>query len=373
MSDRILCVDDEPSILAGYQRNLRRQFTLDIAVGPQEGLTALMKETYAVVVSDMRMPGMDGIQFLSVVRDKWPETVRVMLTGENDLGATIKAVNTANLFRFLTKPCTPEDLAKTLDAALQQHRLITAEKELLEKTLAGAVRMLTDVLSLASPRAFGKAMRAKRYVRHICEKRGVKSRWQVELAAMLSQLGCITLPPEILERLVAGQPLSREDAELSKNHHAIAASLIGHVPRLDQIARMIALQPLCAANTAPDEPAAEGARIIYCALELDALIHQGQQAAQAIAALRTRLGDKYAPFLEAIAGFDHGNSVEKVRVITTRELALGMVIDEDVRTTPGLLLVSKGQEVTEAVISRLQSYAVRIGITEPFRVVLPTA
>ncbi len=231
--------------------------------------------------------------------------------------------------------------------------------------------MLTEVLSLTSPRAFGKAMRAKKYVHHIAEKCQIQSRWQVELATMLSQLGCITLPPEILDRMVAGQDLSPADAEMAKGHHKTAAKLIGNIPRLEQIAKMIALQPNIAAGDIPQDPAADGACILYVALEMDGLIQKGEQPVAAIAALRTRLGERFKPYLEAMAGLDHGGGNKQVRAIMSKDLMLGMVLDEDVRTKTGLLLVGKGQEVTEAVVNRLQGYAARVGIAEPFRVLVP--
>ncbi|MBD3337204.1 MAG: response regulator, partial [Candidatus Eisenbacteria bacterium] len=138
MTERILCVDDDVDILKGFQRLLRKEFKIDVAVGGAEALEILEeKGPYAVVVSDLRMPGMDGIQLLSRVRELAPETVRVMLTGKADTEAAIEAVNEGQLFRFLTKPCPVKRLSQALHAAIAQHRLLTAEKTLLERTLRG--------------------------------------------------------------------------------------------------------------------------------------------------------------------------------------------------------------------------------------------
>ncbi|NIQ03497.1 MAG: response regulator, partial [Nitrospinaceae bacterium] len=94
---------------------------------------------FAVVVSDMRMPDMDGIQFLSRVREHYPQTVRMMLTGYADVKTAMNAVNEGNIFRFMTKPCPPEVFEKVLSAGIEQYRLITAERDLLERTLKGSV------------------------------------------------------------------------------------------------------------------------------------------------------------------------------------------------------------------------------------------
>ena len=133
MVETILLIDDEPAILQGYQRLLRREFQVETAVGGAEALAKLRQQCFAVVVSDMRMPGTDGVQLLAKIKNEWPETIRIMLTGNADIETAVNAVNNGNIFRFLTKPCGHDLLAKTLTAALLQYRLVTAEKELLEK------------------------------------------------------------------------------------------------------------------------------------------------------------------------------------------------------------------------------------------------
>lgn len=136
MTERILCVDDEPHILEAFQRQFREQFAIETAVGGERALAAIAEHgPFAVVVSDLRMPDMDGIRLLSTIRERAPETVRILLTGYADLQAAIEAVNAGHIFRFLTKPCPSETLAKALEAGLAQYRLITAEKALLEQTL----------------------------------------------------------------------------------------------------------------------------------------------------------------------------------------------------------------------------------------------
>src|SRR6266852_5256657 len=206
MDEKILCVDDELNILLALQRQLRKQFHIECALGADKALAAVDRDgPFAVVVSDLQMPGMNGLEFLAKLKQRSPETVRIMLTGHADLEAAIGAVNQGNIFRFLTKPCSAEDLARTLEAAIEQYRLVTAERDLLEKTLYGSVKVLTEVLSLVHPAAFSRASRIHRYVRHMALEMKLPNAWQVEVAAMLSQIGCITLEPEALDRLYVGE------------------------------------------------------------------------------------------------------------------------------------------------------------------------
>ena len=120
MSTKILCVDDEENVLTGLQRSLRKQFQVDVAVGGTAGLRQIEQSgPYAVVIADMQMPEMNGVEFLKRVEARHPDTVRVMLTGNADQKTAMDAVNEGHVFRFLNKPCQPDLLAATLQAAVR--------------------------------------------------------------------------------------------------------------------------------------------------------------------------------------------------------------------------------------------------------------
>src|ERR1700692_4519473 len=111
MSERVLFVDDEPNVLDALQRTLRKQVDFHTATSGAEGLVKLRESgPYALVVSDMRMPVMNGAQFLAKAREAAPDTVRMILSGQSDLEATIAAVTEGHIYRFLSKPCPPDQL-----------------------------------------------------------------------------------------------------------------------------------------------------------------------------------------------------------------------------------------------------------------------
>lgn len=122
MENRVLFVDDDYNVLDAYKRQLRKKFDIETALGSEEGLAAVRDNgPYSVIVSDLRMPGMDGIQFLSCVKEEVPESVRMMLTGYADLQNAIKAINSGSIFRLLTKPCAPQVLAEALAEGFEQY------------------------------------------------------------------------------------------------------------------------------------------------------------------------------------------------------------------------------------------------------------
>jgi DNA-binding NtrC family response regulator len=121
---RILIVDDGELLLDALKRQLRSRFDVTTATGGKEGIRLVTSQApYAVVVSDLRMPEMDGVTLLYLIRQLAPDTVRVLLTGKADLEAATAAVNVGNIFRFLTKPCPTGMLLRALEAAVEQYRL----------------------------------------------------------------------------------------------------------------------------------------------------------------------------------------------------------------------------------------------------------
>src|SRR6478609_8240703 len=132
---RVLFVDDEPNVLTALTRNLRAVFEITSAESGQAALDVLGTTTapFAVVVSDMRMPKMDGAAFLSRVKELSPLSTRLLLTGDSDIKSAIKAVNEGQIFRFLCKHCPPDTLASAVEAAIEQHALVTAERDIMER------------------------------------------------------------------------------------------------------------------------------------------------------------------------------------------------------------------------------------------------
>ena len=273
-------------------------FDIYTEASPEGAIDLLSRgDAFAVVVSDLSMPGMDGIQFLSQIHNLSPDTVRVMLTGTAHIEDAVCAVNESNVFRFLMKPVGADALEKALMASLRQYRLVTAERELLENTLNGAIRVMVDILSLSSPVTFNRATRVTEYVNHIATQLMVPDTWQFELAALLSQIGCIMISPKIMAKVSAGKELTGAEHRTFAAHPTAAKNLLMNIPRLDSIAQMIAgqLQPY---STAADEDVFQqstvvklGASMLRVALDYDAMLMNGISPSYAISALRDRPGE----------------------------------------------------------------------------------
>lgn len=376
MTEKILFVDDEPSVLEGYKRLLGRDLSIDTAVGGPHGLTAITEcGPYAVVISDMRMPQMDGAQFLARVRDIAPTTVRLALTGYVDIETAMYAVNEGSIFRFLTKPCSKENLLKAIEAALGQHRLIHAEKELLEQTLRGSVNTLSEVLSFSNPAAFGRAMRLRRIVQHIVKKLNMETTWQFEIAAILSQLGCVTLPTELIDAAYAEKRLTEEEQKKYDAHPSIAGEMLSRIPRMEAIAQMIAGQnnsnPVVEAKGLQERQEIEfGIQLLRVGLAFEKYLARGHGKEDAIIRVKASLRDVDSSILRSLEDFAPAVPMLACECAVS-ELSLGMILKDDLYNSNGLLLVAKGQELTFQWLERLKSFAQRRVIDRKVSVWIP--
>ncbi len=367
---RVLCVDDERNVLDGLRRTLRHDFDVEVASSGKAGLLLLDRETFAVVVSDLRMPEMDGIEFLTRARVRSPDSTRILLTGNADVSAAIAAVNEGNVFRFLAKPCPASVIIPAISSAAEQHRLVTAERVLLQQTLLGSVKMLIEVLALSNPTAFGRAMRIKQRAGDVASRLGEPERWKMEMAAMLSQVACITLPAEILEALHRGETLSPSDQAMADRLPEIAESLLVEVPRIDDVRAILRHQ-----NAPPDGEADDhetvplGSRILKAVLDLDVLESQEIPFESALDILRKDTNRYDSRVLLALADPSTGEeAVETILEVPVSGLRTGMVLIDPVRGVDDRLLVAHGQEVSIGLIERLINISRNMGVKEPLRV-----
>jgi len=383
MNEKILFVDDDANLLASVQRNLHRQFQLETAIGGEAALAKMAESgPFAVVISDRQMPGMDGIQFLSLARERTPDTVRVMLTGNVDLEQAIRAVNEGNIFRFLIKPCPTDLLAKTVENALTQYRLVNAEKELLEKTLSGSVKLLTEILAMVDAKSFGQAEQLCALITRFAEKTPLPEIWEIHLAAMLSPIGYITLPPPTAVKARAGSPLTKNEQDLVEAVPEKTGLLLANIPRLEGVARIARYQNKrfngggYPRDAIVGEAIPPGSRLIKILNDLLQLQARGITQHQALEEMAARQG-WYDPELFASVSAQFGVLNEKPHAamqtisIEANNLTVGMQLTSDIYTLDDTLILSSGHHITGMILERIQNFKLIYGIREPIFVRLP--
>lgn len=381
MNRKVLLVDDDVNLLESFRRQLRKKAEIVTAEGAKAGIEAAARQgPFAVVISDYNMPGMNGVDMLRVIRHGSPDTVRVLLTGHADLEIAIQAVNEGNIFRLLTKPCPPEIIEKVLDDAFRHHDLVTAERELLEKTLTGSVAVLCDLISLVKPEVFGRVSRILPFLRGLSKRMNDPRPWETETAAMLSVVGFITLPDALINKVEKGKPLTDAEEKQFLGHPAFGARLVAKIPRMERVAAIVAYQEKhFEGGGAPrDEVKGEqlplGARILKAAVDFDILLANGMPKGEALTKLERRKGI-YDPAIVAALALVVGEQARFIlQKVHLHGLTPGMIMAEDlygVRGTENILLIAKGRELNETVIEFLLDNSRSIKINQPVAVIQP--
>lgn len=371
---RVLCVDDEPRVLDGMRRTLGMNFDVQTAAGGALALAMLDGPVrFAVTISDMRMPGMDGATYLELAAEKDPDMVRMLLTGQSDMPAAIRAINQGRIFRFLTKPCDTDLLHGAVEDALEQHRLISSEKELLQKTLYGCIDVLTDMLSLVNPLAFARAGRVKGLVQDVGRSLDLREPWQLELAVMLSHLGYVGIAPEVLARAYSGKTVSDSDRQMLDAAPRTAHKLMAHIPRIGAVLSLVeclgapppALDGLLPRSREGRLP--WGVHVILAAQRADELSHLHPMPSTIAEVLGK---EKYHPaVVDALARAEFQQlALRRVISVSARELEPGMYLLEDALSDAGVVMARGGQAVTRTVSVLLKRMALRDNLREPLSV-----
>jgi len=364
MNNRVLLVDDEVNILNSYRRNLRNKFKFDVAQSGIEALSLIAKNKYSVVITDMKMPSMDGIELLQKIKLKSPNTVRMMLTGNSDQKTAIDALNIGDIFRFINKPCSHQELCTLIEAGIEQYSLIIAEKILLNKTLKGTINVLAEVLTIVNPKIFAHTIQIRKYMLALAETLNMPVNWSFEPMIQLSQLGCVMLPDSGLSQ--NSDSFSLEQRRMIERHPCLASDLIRKIPRMNKIAHTILYQEKCFNGEGIPHDDIKGADIPYGARMLKVVLDflkfkdDGASINQASMQLSEQ-SQFYDPKILSAFKESIGSSSEQSQQLVNLELlSVGMVVQEDICTETGLLVVSKGQEMTEP-LSRIIHHCIENG------------
>lgn len=387
MTDRVLIIDDDENLLNGLRRQFHKRYRVSVAQGGEKALSlARSHGPFAVAVCDMRMPGKDGIQVLGELKKLAPETVRIMLTGNADQQTAVDAVNKGDIFRFFNKPCPPEQLAAGIDEAIEQFRLVTAERELLQKTLAGSVKVLIDVLSMIDPDAFGKATKMREWGRAMATQMMLPRAWQLDMGIMLSRIGSAAIPAEIQTKMKTGQDLTAMEQAMVSEIPETGKNWIANIPRLQPVANIVYYQEKgfdgsgfpeddCVGDAIPLE-----ARVIKVLNDL-ADASPGTTPGKATFKLLAEQAEKYDPAVidaaHACLVFSEGSTEaekqEEVADIPVSLLMAGYRLLTDIETRCGQLVLAKNQTVSEAQLTKIKNLGMSLGIKEPIRVQKPAS
>ena len=411
----LLIVDDEPGILSSLRRLLRPAgYKIHTAESGQAGLLVLEQEVVDLVISDMRMPEMDGAKFLEQVRARWPGTTRILLTGYADVNSTIEAINRGEIFRYIAKPWDDNDLMLVVRDALERRRLQNENARLLVLTQAQndelkelnanledkvrqrtaeieqinsflnqandklkqnflvSIKMFTGLMELRGGAMAGHSRRVADLSRKLAAQLGIEAKEQQDIffAALLHDVGKIGFPDVLLSRPVSR--MSGDDLGIYRKHAIAGESALMPLDELKDVAKMVrSHHERFDGQGFPDGLEGEnigiGARILsvvndYDGLQIGTLAERRMTADEAKAMILQSRGKRYDPqvanaFVELLGGL--AQEVVHERAVSHADLKVGMVLSRDLLSRDGIMLLSADFTLDMRLIKQIQDYARR--------------
>ena len=379
MIEKILIVDDEENVLNGIKRSLRKTKGLHAAVGAAKALEIIDAEgPFAVVISDQQMPDIDGITFLKEVRERNPMAVRMMLSGNADQKTAVDAVKDAGIFRFLNKPCSIEDLSEAADSAINHFRLQKAEKDMLQDTLAGSVKMIVDIISMRDPESFARISRMREWGKRIAAKTSLPDAWKLDMALIVARFGEITLPDEVSIKISRHQKLNLAEQEAVFRTPEVARDLIKNIPKMEELSEIVYYQDKGFDGSGFPEETKSGtaiplhARLIKILKDLSEHTDERRPTSLSFDRLKQN-ADLYDSRLveivrKCLSPKDGHAAQEKLMELSAMALEPGDIVAKDIYSTSGTLILSEHHELSDAAIQKIKQYVNLDKLEEPLSV-----
>ncbi|MDA9556230.1 response regulator [Vibrio sp.] len=353
----VLLVDDEANILSAFKRGLHKEVSLDVAQSADETLKLMQSKNYAIIVADMQMPNMDGLTLLQKVKERSPDSVRMMLTGNTDQKTSVDAINHADIFRFINKPCSSSELLIHLKSALKMYELVVAERILLDKTLKSTIHLLNEVLSLSNPKISRYNSQILLYMKRLASEIKLKPHWSFDSMIQLSQLGYLTLNSQYFN--IHQSKAHTMNTKTLWRSVLLSHSFINKIPRMTKLAKNILYQEKCFNGAGYPEDNIKGkeipigARMLKIVATYVRLEMSGIESADALIELNKN-PEYYDP--ELLPLMSHIVEYEReMYIININQLKSGMVIEDDIYTLKGQLIATKGQTVSETMLNIISS------------------
>jgi len=369
-----MVVDDQPANLKLLEDLLTQQgHAVRSFPRGRLALEASARTLPDLILLDINMPEMDGFEVCKRLKadEKLSHIPVLFLSALNETRDKVNAFRAGGV-DYITKPFQLEEVRARVETHLQLHRARQVERELLERTLGGAVKALSDLAHLTSPTLTQRSGALRSMVVYMAAQLRLPDPWQYELAATLCLIGCITLPPDAFEHAYVGEKASSEELHMYREHPDAGFRLLSHIPRLENVAEMIRLQQVETSNWAKSDVAERGSRMLKTAQELDRRTLRGIPFQVACDQLRAAPGKYPIAILDALKDYSPSRVHFEVKRLPAPQLLPGMILEDDVVTEDGsLTVISKGTTLTVTLVERVRNFAKTRGVRDPIQVRAP--
>ena len=392
---KILFIDDEPELLNAFVSLMRKENVKVKTLHDSKEIEAVLNSDgpFAVVLSDQRMPEYDGVQVLEIVKQKFPETVRVLVTGYADYKDTIRAINVSGITSYISKPWDDNNLKQQINGWISQYNLKSHNEylldlldkenkklnEVLDGTVAQSVRILGDIANNISPQVAALSQNVKTVGSAFLQafpNLTIQEKWEIRRAFDLFNVGLALLPAEI-QHMIQKHGFSVLDrSTLSRNHHLTAAGLLKDIPRFENVARIIELQardfngsgePLDDKTKGTDIPF--GARFLHILINLVKQNSAGTHGSDLLHQMEFSPEKYDIKLIRQILGkYSERNLSPEEKRLYISDLQPGMILVEDVRSKSGQLFLKSGHILTDTFVNILRQWHKRDTVNEPIKI-----
>jgi response regulator RpfG family c-di-GMP phosphodiesterase len=365
----LLCVDDDPAMLAHHARTLRKHFTVHTALNGAEGLAAIEQGgRYPAVLADMTMPVMDGVEFLKRAAKLSPDSAFVMLTGNADQHTAVRAVNEGHVFRFLNKPCSAVSVLEAVNACVARSRILQANRVLEEKVFEGGIRLLTQILHAADPHASQRTQNLLTYVRSYYGALDASNELprDLEIAVSFCSVGFAVIPAPVLRKARTGGALTPAEERMVESASELGGSILGFIPQMENAGRIVRYQNkgFGGGGYPRDEVSGDalpfGARLLHVMIDLLRLEGEGMPREEALLKMQARPGE-YDPEILKVCRTrwrpSCRKSLERVRVpVPVAELCISDVLGKALYSLSNIFLAPEGTVVSKPLMRKIREW-----------------
>jgi putative two-component system response regulator len=369
----IMVVDDQPANLKLLEDLLTQQgHAVRSFPRGRLALEAAARNLPDLILLDINMPEMNGFEVCRKLKadPKLAGIPVLFLSALNETRDKLNAFRSGGV-DYITKPFQLEEVRARVETHLELHHARQRERDLLERTLNGAVKALADLAHLTSPTLTERSGALRSMVVHMAAQMRLPDAWQYELAAVLCLIGCITLPFDVFEHAYVGDKASAEEERMYRSHPDVGFQLLSRIPRLENVAEMIRLQQVETSNWANSDVAERGSRMLKTAQELDRRVLRGIPFQTACGQLRSAPGKYPIALLDALKDYSPSRVHFEVKRLPAQQLLPAMILEDDVITEDGITVISKGTTLTVTLIERVGNFARTRGVREPIQVRAP--
>ncbi len=366
MNGEILIVDDVPENLKLLSEILKNKgFKVRSLPSGKLVMKSIENSMPDIILLDVNMPEIDGYEVCREIKKYKPDLPVIFISAMSEIFDKVKGFEAGGV-DYIAKPFNIVEVYSRIMVHLELKNSRQEIKDMLSQTVAGSVKIITELLSASSPDVFAQASRLKKYAQNICFRMGIKESWKAELAALLSVAGYITVPENILKKKYSGQSMDINENMICDAAFELGANLLRNIPKMEETADIIC--SLKSSGVKLNEKNEIIRDILKIIIEYDNYFITEKASENAMSKMHLKKGDYNINILSEFFDYLKSLALEKVKMIYCKDMKSGMILLEDIEIDGRTKVAVKNTVLNPHLINIIQYYASKGKIIEPLKI-----